>query len=242
MVLAGLSILAWMLTVLAPCVLPVLPVIMWGSLATQKWYKPLIIIGSAGIFIIVFTLLLRATTAFISIPDSFWWTVSGIIIIWYGLILLFPNARTIAINKIGWHKVHTIAHKAKQKWTRRWDVLLGASLWPIFATCSPTYALLLGIVFPQSFTLGTIYIILYTLGFVFLLTLVTYGWRAIIKKLQWASSADGLFKKILWVILIVTWILIMTGSFKTIETWLLDKGIWDYTNIEYHLIQKAWLQ
>gem|GEM_PF-6148618 len=42
--------------------------------------------------------------------------------------------------------------------------------------------------------------------------------------------------------MIITGILIMTGLFKSIETWLLDKGIGDFTNIEYQLIEKAGLE
>ncbi len=242
MLLAILSLFAWMLTVLAPCVLPVLPVIMWSSLATQKRYKPLVIIGSAGVFIVLFTLLLKATTAFIAIPDSFWWIISGTIIVLYGLTLLFPNARTVIVTKIGWNKVHAIAHKAKQKESRRWDILLGASLWPIFATCSPTYALLLWIVFPQSFALGTLYIALYTMGFVFLLTMVTYGGRAIVRKLHRASDGSGWFKKFLWGLLILTGILIMWWWIKDLETWIVDQWIRDMTQIENRLIDRTGLR
>jgi len=239
MLLAVLAIFAWMLTVLAPCVLPVLPVIMWWSLATQKRYKPLVIIGSAWVFIIIFTLLLKATTAFITIPDSFWRAVSWTIIVLYGLTLLFPNAWTSIVNRIWWHKMHGIAHKAKQKGTIGWDILLGASLGPIFATCSPTYALLLGIVFPQSFLLGTVYVILYTIWFVSVLTLVTYGWRAIIKKLHWATDGQGRFKRILGIILIVVWIAIMAWWMKDFETRMLDQWFWDVTQIENTLLEKT---
>lgn len=239
MILALLAIFAWMLTVLAPCVLPVLPVIMGWSLATQKWYKPFVIIGSAWVFIVIFTLLLKATTAFITIPDSFWRAVSWTIIVLYGLTLLFPDVWTSIVNKIGGHKMHSIAHKAKQKGTVRWDILLGGSLGPIFATCSPTYALLLGIVFPQSFLLWTIYVILYTIWFVFILTLVTYGWRAIIQKLHWATDEKWWFKRILWVILVVVWIAIMAWWMKDFETRMLDQWFWDVTQIENTLLEKT---
>lgn len=242
MLLALLAIFAWMLTVLAPCVLPVLPVIMWWSLSDQKRYKPLVIVGSASIFIVLFTLILKASTALIAIPSSFWLYLSGSIIVLYGLTLIWPQLWEHIAQKIGLHKSQAFAHKAKQKWTIRGDVLLWGSLWPIFATCSPTYALLLGIVFPQSFALWTFYVILYALWFAAVLLLVTYGGRAIIKKLHRASDADWRFKKILWIILVITGILIMTGLFKNIETWLLDKGIGDYTAIEYQLIEKAGLQ
>lgn len=242
MALALLAVFAWMLTVLAPCVLPVLPVIMGWSLSNQKWYKPLIITGSAAIFIVIFTVLLKASTALIAIPDSFWWYVSGSIIVLYGITLIQPHLREKVAHASGLYKTHTLAQKAKQQWTIRWDILLWASLWPIFATCSPTYALLLGIVFPQNFVLWIFYVVLYALWFAGVLLLVSYGWRAVIKKLHWASDADWVFKKILWVVLVLTGILIMTGAFKAIETWLLDRWIGDYTHIEYQLIEKAWLQ
>jgi len=242
MILALLSILAWMLTILAPCVLPVLPVIMWWSLSGKKWYKPLIIIGSASLFIVIFTWLLKASTALIAIPSSFWLYVSWGIITLYGITLVWPHIWEKTAQILWLHKSHKIAQQAKQKWTIWGDIILWASLGPIFATCSPTYALLLWLVFPQSFVLGMLYIVLYALGFGFVLTAVTYGWRALIRKLHRATAADGKFKKILWIVLIITGILIMTGLFKSIETWLLDKGIGDFTNIEYQLIEKAGLE
>jgi len=56
-----LSFLAGVLTILAPCVLPVLPVIIGGSLSTTKGekYRPYVIAASLAASIIGFTLLLK---------------------------------------------------------------------------------------------------------------------------------------------------------------------------------------
>lgn len=66
------SLLAGMLTILAPCVLPVLPVVLAGSLTEkQKWY-PYVVTLSLALSVVLFTVLLKASTALIDIPPSFW--------------------------------------------------------------------------------------------------------------------------------------------------------------------------
>jgi len=54
------------LTILAPCVLPLLPVILGASVedSKDKW-RPYIIIAALSVSIIIFSLLLKATTLFI---------------------------------------------------------------------------------------------------------------------------------------------------------------------------------
>lgn len=75
------SFVAGVLTILAPCVLPVLPVILAGSLTEKKWWYPYVITGSLAISIVVFTVLLKASTLLIDIPSSFWKYFSGMILL-----------------------------------------------------------------------------------------------------------------------------------------------------------------
>ena len=81
MTLALIAFIAGILTILAPCVLPVLPVILAGSLTERKWWYPYIINLSLAISVVVFTVLLRASTVLIDIPSSFWKYLSGGILI-----------------------------------------------------------------------------------------------------------------------------------------------------------------
>ncbi|MBP9132237.1 cytochrome c biogenesis protein DipZ, partial [Candidatus Saccharibacteria bacterium] len=64
--------MAGLLSVLAPCVLPLLPIIIGGSISGNKKDKkrPFIIAGSLAISLFLFTLLLKATTLLINIPPS----------------------------------------------------------------------------------------------------------------------------------------------------------------------------
>jgi cytochrome c biogenesis protein CcdA len=70
--------------VLAPCVLPILPVILSSTLQdTENKKKSYIIIVSLAFSIAIFTLALKTTTLFIQVPGSFWKYMSG------GIILFF---------------------------------------------------------------------------------------------------------------------------------------------------------
>jgi cytochrome c biogenesis protein CcdA len=95
MILLLLSFIAGVLTVLAPCILPLLPVIVGGSLTGEgkdaQKKKVLTIVISLGLSVVAFTLLLKASTLFIDIPEQTWKWLSGGIIIVLGLITIFPS-------------------------------------------------------------------------------------------------------------------------------------------------------
>ena len=78
MTLLIVSFLAWVLTILAPCVLPLLPVILWASVSeAENKSRPYIIIASLWFSIILFSLLLKASTVFIWIDPIVWKLFSG---------------------------------------------------------------------------------------------------------------------------------------------------------------------
>src|SRR5690349_17203719 len=138
------SFVAGALTVAAPCILPLLPVIVGGAAATdgkKQWYRPLVITGSLAVSVIVFSLLLKATTALLGVPQAVWSAISGGIVLLFGVNLLFPALWEKAALKSGLYgasnKLSALPYK--HKGLAR-DILLGASLGPIFSSCSPTYA------------------------------------------------------------------------------------------------------
>lgn len=238
MSLSILSFLAWLLSILAPCVLPVLPVILWWSLWSDNRRKPLTIIFSTGIFITVFTVALKASTALIDIPQSVWTTISAVIIILYGLTLAFPHAREVVSLKLWLYKANQLADSAQSKGWFWWDVLLGASLGPIFASCSPTYALLLSTVFPQSFAQWIIYTLIYSTGFVLGLLAIAYGGRSLVRKLSIAANPNSWFKKVLWWLLILTGLLIISWWMKKLEVAILDAGVFNSTALEQSILER----
>ncbi|MCX8513596.1 MAG: hypothetical protein ORN26_00855 [Candidatus Pacebacteria bacterium] len=57
----------------------------------EKFIKKITIICSLCVSIIVFTFLLKVSTLFINVPEYFWKYISGIILILFGIVTIFPN-------------------------------------------------------------------------------------------------------------------------------------------------------
>ena len=95
MILLFVSFAAGTLTVLAPCILPLLPVIVGGSLTGEgkdaHKKKVLTIVVALGLSVMVFTLLLKVSTLFIAVPEYVWKLISGGTIILLGLVTVFPS-------------------------------------------------------------------------------------------------------------------------------------------------------
>ncbi len=118
----------------------------------------------------------------------------------------------------------------RKKW---WgDIALGASLGPIFTTCSPTFFLILATVLPASLAQGVVYLVAYCIGLATALLLIAFLGQKILLKFNTISDPNSSFKKVLGFVFIALAILIATGLVKRIESKILDVGFLDFTKIE----------
>ena len=239
MTLLIISFVAGVLTVLAPCVLPVLPVIVGASATGRSRWTPYIVVGSLAFSIILFTYLLKASTAFIMIPPEFWMYLSGGVLILFGLTLLFPSLWDsipgLSKLSVGSNKLLGKGIKMQSFWG---DVLVGAALGPVFSTCSPTYFVILASVLPASFALGTLYLLSYTLGLSLVLLMLALLGEKLAERLSGFADPKSWFKRGLGVLFIFLGIMIATGFEKKIELAILESGVFDITKVEQILLQK----
>ncbi len=225
MELLPLSLLAGMLTVLSPCVLPLLPVVLAGSAAGSR-RAPYIVIGSLAVSVVVFTLLIKATTALLGVPSNVWLIVSGGLVAFIGASLAFPKIWDTISSKAGLQSAAgTLADRSTNKTGTARSVLLGLSLGPVFTSCSPTYGLILAVVLPADPGEGIANIIAYTLGLSTIMLAVAMGGRTITRRLGWATDPEGKFRRSLGVFLVIFGLLIATGTIRNIESWLIDRGL-----------------
>ncbi len=236
MLLLFISFIAGVLTVLAPCILPLLPVIVGGTLSGGG-RKTFTIILSLGVSVIAFTLLLKASTLFIDIPEYVWKWISGGIVIFLGLVTVFPSLwESKLLAKLS-AKSNMLMGKGYQKKNMTGDIIIGASLGPVFSTCSPTYFIVLATVLPVNFFLGLTYLLAYTVGLCLSLLVVSIVGQKIMNKLGVAADPKGWFKKTLGIIFLIVGIAIIGGLDKKTQLFLLDSGFFDVTKIEQRLLQ-----
>lgn len=228
-----LSYVAGLLTALAPCVLPLLPIILGGSLSGKekdKW-RPYIITASLVVSLVLFTLLLKASTVFIGIDPRVWAIGSGFLVIVLGFFMLFPDLWAQIIGKMGIeHRSQGLLGKAyRQENGVLSAILIGAALGPIFSSCSPTYAWVIATVLPSSTLLGMFYLTFYLLGVATALLAIALLGRRLLERIKWASDPKGWFQRGIAVLFIIVGVFVATGWDKKVQTYLVEK---DFLNIK----------
>ncbi len=245
MELLPLSFLAGILTFLAPCVLPILPVVFARSAEESKngMLRPGIIIISALASIFLVTLLFRSFVAVFAFDLEILYVVAGVILIVFGIFTLYPEIWDWISVKSGLNRLTGQAVANASKFTKTeqrvgsenktssgglpvrksylGDIVLGSALGPVFTSCSPTYAVIIATVLPQDLFTGALNLVVYCIGFGLMLFLGAILGQSLIKRLKWAVNPHGIFKKIVGITFVILGVLIVTGLIKDIEAALL---------------------
>ncbi len=237
------AFIAGVLTVLAPCVLALLPVIVGGSFGgdVKDKKRPVIIAASLAVSLIVFTLLLKATSLLVDLNPSTITYVSGGIIVALGVLTLFPNVYATVLAKLGIeHRAQSALGKSFQNKNQYiGPIVTGAALGPVFSSCSPVYAYILATILPSNFTQAIALIVVYVIGLSLVLLLIGYYGQRFISKIKFASNPKGWFQRAIAILFIVTGLLIMTGYDKRVQTWVSQHTPFNFDKLSSKLIPKS---
>lgn len=230
---------AGIITVFAPCVFALLPVVIGGSMSgnVQDKRRPFIIAASLAVSLIVFTLLLKVTTLFIDVPPTVITGISGAIIVLLGLALLFPavyDRLIIALNLQA--RSQRLLSKSSGKGQLIGPIITGAALGPVFSSCSPVYAYILATVLPVNFGAAMAYILAYVLGLSAMLLLIGFFGQKLVRRLKWASNPRGWFTRVVAVLFVIIGLLIITGYDKKFQTYVSENTPFNFDAISAKLI------
>lgn len=241
MIILLLSLISGVLTVFAPCALPMLPIIVGGSLKDDPHPKrrAVIVSLSLGISVFIFSLLIKFSSLLIGVQPSFWAKASGLIILSLGIFNLFPNLwadLTAKLNLLSKsEKKLSESYKSKSKLE---PVLTGLALGPVFSSCSPIYLFIISVLLPENILRGSINLIAYCAGLSLMMFTIAIGGQKVIAKFKWAANPNGWFRRVLAIIFIAVGVLIFTGTDKKIEAWMLEHNsfITRYIKFEQNLL------
>ncbi len=255
------ALIAGILTTLAPCVLPLLPVIVGGSVAPTRAQptvlsatvrgpvvpgveqapggathaedtgrteltdrqRAIVIAISLGLSVAIFTLALRASTALLGVPPWLWAWVSGGILIALGLVSVFPQLwerLSGAMSLQG--RSNAALGRGRTAGGLTGPILTGAALGPVFSSCSPFYAYLVATLLPASALQGLALLAAYVIGLSGTLLALSLLGQRLIRHLRWAADPNGWFRRTIGVLFIAVGLLVLTGTDKDIQTWLVE--------------------
>ena len=89
------------------------------------------------------------------------------------------------------HKFQKIVFKFSKGESTASAIILGMALGPVFASCSPTYFLILGTVLPASFSDGILNLLAYSSGLALIMFLVAFAGQKIMTKLNVVANPNG---------------------------------------------------
>lgn len=232
-----ISFFAGVLTVLAPCILPLLPIIIGGSVANGSKKRAYTVIISLILSVVAFTLLIKVSSLFLNVPPETWKYISGFILGIIGLTMVFPTI---------WESIPFVAKMSQssnqllgvglQKKNMIGDVIMGAALGPVFSTCSPTYFVILATVLPSNFLLGLVYLFAYSVGLGLALLAISIFGQKLADKLAVTADSRGIFKKSIGVIFILVSALIVSGYDKKLQVFV-GNHFFDVTKLEQKLLK-----
>jgi cytochrome c biogenesis protein CcdA len=213
-------------TVLAPCVLPLLPVVVGGSVAdagsvASRW-RPWVVAGSLAASLVVFTLLLKVSTAVLSVDPRVWTWVSGAVLVLLGVAFVVPGAwsRLTVRSGFSWRSQEALSRSTRRRGMGG-AVMTGAALGPVFSSCSPVYLWVVATVLPTETGRGLVLLVAYVTGLTAALLVLGLLGRRVVARVG-RVTGNRWFELALGVVFVAVGVLVVLGGDKQLQTWTLD--------------------
>jgi cytochrome c-type biogenesis protein len=225
MAATGLAFLAGILSILSPCVLPILPIVIGAAVAKHKFGPQALAVGLSLSFVVVGLLLATVGIALGVDTDAFR-TAAAVVLILVGGVLLAPRIQDR----------FALAAGSLSNWTESWyggisteglggQFALGVLLGAIWIPCvGPTLGAA-SLLAAQGKSLGQVALTMVIFGLGAALPLMLLGLVSREAFARWRGrllSAGSAGKAVMGAVLVVTGLLIVTGYDKTIETILVE--------------------
>jgi len=220
LVTLGFAFLAGIITVLSPCVLPLLPVIL-ATAAQEGRGRPIgVVVGFVGSFSLA-TLALSFLVRSLGIPPDLNRTLAAAILILLGLVLAVP-----------------VLHSAFERWASGvagkvpaggggsgfiGGLAVGMGLGLAWSPCvGPIMASVITLALNQAVSAGAVAVTLaFSLGTAIPMAAVMIGGGRLVKRLRWFQANAVIIQRVLGVVLVLTGLAIFAGWDRAVQVQLL---------------------
>lgn len=220
-----LAFAAGFLTILAPCILPILPFLLGTSGGGSRWRPAAIIIGFVGTFSVVGAALATAGT-FLGIESGTLRFVAVALLLVFGVALLFDRAYERLTAGIG-AALARLGARVQRRGVGGTGVLsgvlVGFSLGLIWTPCAgPILGAILTIGARTKDLITTMLLMLaYAVGAGLPMLAIAYGGQRLQRRLLRIGKAQPVLNKIFGLLIVGMAVAILTGYDIVLQTWLI---------------------
>ena len=221
--LLAFSFLSGIITVLSPCILPVLPIVLSSSASSGK-RRPLGVISGLIISFSIFTLLITQIVSLLGLSANALRTTAIVIIGLLGLSMIIPKFNEI-IERVFGFLPRLAGNNQKTGDGFMPGFITGLSLGLVWAPCAgPILASVTTLAATQALTFSSaLVVIAYAIGAGIPLLAIAYGGRSLIQKVPFLNKNLGRVQRIFGVVMVLTAAAIALNFDVMVTTWLTNK-------------------
>jgi cytochrome c biogenesis protein CcdA/thiol-disulfide isomerase/thioredoxin len=214
------AFLAGIVTILSPCILPILPIVLSGSLTGGK-KRPLGIITGFIFSFTFFTLALSAIVKTTGLSADGLRTIAIIVITLFGLSMITPKFQ-IWMEKL-FSRLANILPKGSNDTGFVGGIFVGLSLGLLWAPCvGPILASVITLAATNTVNALTILITLsYSVGTAIPMLGITYGGRNLLSRAPWLITNTAKIQRGFGVLMLLTALAIYNNWDRTFQTYIL---------------------
>lgn len=222
LILIFFAFVGGVVTILSPCILPILPIILSGSVGEGK-RKPYGIVSGFILSFTFFTLFLTSIVNATGISADTLRYISVVILALFGLTLIIPQIQ----GKIE-QMFSKLSSRAPQQGERHGfggGFIIGLSLGLLWTPCvGPILASVISLALTGSVN-GSAFIITlaYALGTALPMLAIMYGGRKLLNRVPWLLTKGALIQKVFGVIMILVAMMIYFNLDRQFQSYILQK-------------------
>lgn len=223
--LIGFAFLAGVVTILSPCILPILPIILTSTIGGQDIGKgrPIGVVIGFVLSFTFFTLFLSTIVRISGLSADFLRVFSVVVIAGFGISFLIPQFQKIL--EILFSKLASFMPQSNNRTGFFGGIIIGLSLGLLWTPCvGPILASVISLALTGSVTLDAFFITFaYALGTAIPMFLIMLGGQSALRRVPFLLRNTSNIQKAFGVLMILTAIGIFFNIDRKFQTFILDK-------------------
>ncbi len=220
LILILFAFLAGVVTILSPCILPILPIVLTGSVTEGK-RRPFGVVAGFIVSFTFFTLALATIVKATGLSADALRTFAIVVIGGLGVSLLFPQTQ-LWLEQI-FTRFASAGPRLKDSDGFWGGLLVGLSLGLVWAPCvGPILAAVITLAVSSQINLGTVFITLaYSVGTAIPMLLIMWGGRALLARVPWLFAKAALIQRAFGIVMIGVAVAMVLNFDRSFQTWVL---------------------